>query len=40
MDIDEAYSKIDRIYFNRHRDWVENIILVKDDKIIDIFKRK
>lgn len=40
MDIDEAYSKINRIYFNRHRDWVENIILVKDDKIIDIFKRK
>lgn len=40
MDIDEAYSKIDRIYFNKHRNWVENIILVKDDKIIDIFKRK
>lgn len=40
MDIDEAYSKIDRIYFNRHRNWVENIILVKGDKIIDIFKRK
>lgn len=40
MDIDEAYSKIDRIYFNRHRNWVENIILIKGDKIIDIFKRK
>lgn len=40
MDIDEAYSKIDRIYFNRHRNWVENIILIKGDQIIDIFKRK
>ena len=40
MDIDEAYSKINRIYFNRHRNWVENIILIKGDKIIDIFKRK
>lgn len=40
MDIDEAYSKIDRIYFNRHRNWVENIILIRGDKIIDIFKRK
>lgn len=40
MGIDEAYSRIDRIYFNKHRNWVENIILIKDDKIIDIFKRK
>lgn len=40
MDIDEVYSKINRIYFNRHRNWVENIILIKGDKIIDIFKRK
>lgn len=40
MGIDEAYSKINRIYFNRHRNWVENIILIKGDKIIDIFKRK
>lgn len=40
MGIDEVYSKIDRIYFNRHREWVENIILVKDKEIIDIFERK
>ena len=40
MGIDEAYSRIDRIYFNKHRNWVENIVLIKDDKIIDIFKRK
>lgn len=40
MDIDEVYSKINRIYFNRHRNWIENIILIKGDKIIDIFKRK
>ncbi|KXT76715.1 minor capsid protein [Streptococcus sp. DD12] len=40
MGIDEIYSKIDRIYFNRHRDWLENIILVKDMEIIDIFERK
>lgn len=40
MGIDEAYSKINRIYFNKHRNWVENIILIKGDKIIDILKRK
>lgn len=40
MGIDDVYSKIDRIYFNRHREWVENIILVKDKEIIDIFERK
>ena len=40
MDIDEVYSKINRIYFNRHRNWVENIILINGDNIIDIFKRK
>lgn len=40
MGINDVYSKIDRIYFNRHREWVENIILVKDKEIIDIFERK
>ncbi|MCK4023021.1 minor capsid protein [Streptococcus suis] len=39
MNVDGALERIGRIYRNYNRRWVENIILVEGDEIIDIFGR-
>ncbi len=40
MEDEEIYSKINRIYSNANRRWLDNIILLDGSDIIDIFKRK
>ena len=40
MGVSGALERIGRIYRNHNRRWVDNIILVEGDKIIDIFGRK
>ena len=40
MDVSGALERIGRIYRNHNRRWVDNIILVEGDEIIDIFRRK
>lgn len=39
MGVDEALERIGRIYRNYNRRWVENIIVIEGDEIIDIFGR-
>ncbi|HFN9310576.1 TPA: phage minor capsid protein [Streptococcus pneumoniae] len=40
MDVSGALERIGRIYRNHNRRWVNNIILIEGDEIIDIFGRK
>ena len=40
MDVSGALERIGRIYRNHNRRWVDNIILIEGDEIIDIFGRK
>ena len=37
---DVAYKQIEKIYNSGHRNWVDTIYLMENDKIIKIFKRK
>lgn len=40
MKLEEAIEQIQGIYKSKHKDWVGEIILIKDNKVIKIFKRK
>nr|DAX32405.1 MAG TPA: minor capsid protein [Caudoviricetes sp.] len=40
MDRVKAISQIDRIFRNKRREWIDEIILVEEDEFINIFKRK
>lgn len=39
MDIKEAYRQIENIYNSKHYLWLNKIVLVKDDKIVKVYKR-
>ena len=39
MEIREALKQIDRIYNAKNRTWVNSIILIKNNKVLNIFKR-
>ena len=40
LSMEDIYSQIDRIYQSKHRKWVDKIMIVKDDKVIELLKRK
>lgn len=40
MSIEQALLQIERIYNAKNRTWVNTIILIKDKKVLRIFKRK
>lgn len=40
LNIDEIYNRIFKIYKNKQRAWVETLMIVEENKIIDILKRK
>lgn len=40
MNEEEAISQIERIYNSKNREWVNKIILIKQNKVIKIFERK
>lgn len=40
MKTNQAIIQIERIYTSKNRTWVDNIVLIKDNKILKIFKRK
>ena len=40
MSVEQALLQIERIYNAKNRTWVNTIILIKDKKVLRIFKRK
>lgn len=40
LKIEEINERIERLYRHPHRKWIENIVLLKNNEIIDIFERK
>ena len=40
LKLEETIEQIQGIYKSKHKDWVDKIILIKDNKVIKIFKRK
>ena len=40
MNEKDAIEQINNIYNSKHREWVEQIILIKDDNILKIYQRK
>lgn len=40
MSVEQALSQIEKIYKAKNRTWVNTILLIKDKKILKIFKRK
>ena len=40
MNIIEAINQIQGIYKSKHKDWVNEIILIKNNKILKMYKRK
>lgn len=39
IEVKEALLQIDRIYNAKNRTWVDTIVLIKDKKILKVFKR-
>lgn len=40
MSKDEAIRQIEKIYMSGNRTWIDTIILIKDNKVLKIYKRK
>ena len=40
LSMEDIYSQIDRIYQSKYRKWVDKIMIVKDDKVVELLKRK
>ncbi|MBR0428183.1 MAG: hypothetical protein IJK18_08315 [Clostridia bacterium] len=40
MNKGKATKQIERIYESKHRDWINRIILIENDEILKIYKRK
>ena len=40
LSVDEIYRQIDKLYANKYRTWVNMIMLIKENKIIDLLNRK
>lgn len=40
MDQEQAISQIHNIYNSAHREWIDKIVLIKNDKILKVYKRK
>ena len=40
MEISEAIKQIQGIYESKHKDWVNEIILMKNNQILKIYRRK
>lgn len=40
LSIEDIYSQIDRMYKNSYRKWVNRIMLVEGDKVIELLRRK
>lgn len=40
MSVDEAIKQIHNIYNSEHRNWVNRIILIKDNKVLKLYERK
>ena len=40
LSINEVYFQIDGIYKNKFRKWIETMMIIKDDEILEILNRK
>ena len=40
MKEEEAMRQIEKIYTSKHREWVEEIMLIKDNEVLKIYKRQ
>ncbi len=40
MNTNQAITQIEKIYTAKNRSWVESIVLIEDNKVLKIFKRK